>query len=490
MEKHINEQNIPGTFLSLFPVILLLILFSLSIYIFGSSCSSGPNQIILLLGTATVFAIGIFSGQRYDDIEKAMIKGVSNFIPAILILLLIGSLIGIWFLCGTVPTLVYYGIKIMHPTFFYPSVAVICALTSCCIGSSWNTGATIGVASLGISQALGMDPAITAGAVISGSYFGDKMSPLSETTNLASASGNVPLFKHIRNMVYTTIPSIITSVVIFAVIGLLTAKDHVKPVDADFTTRIAELFNTSIFTVFPLVVLIFCARKKYPTLVTIFAGIFAGILTALVFQNKTVAMILNSDESVLNTLKTIWNVSYQGLSLNTGSETVNSLFSGGGMNSMLNVMFIMLTAMCFGSVMEYTGCLKVIMRLFIKTTTSSARLIISTLFTCFGVVLISGEQALGIILPGRMYASIYQKHNLNGSVLTRTLEDGATITSVLVPWTTCGVFFSEVLGISTLDYLPYCFFNLINPCLAVLFAVFGIKIFKISEQENQAEKTV
>lgn len=157
---------------------------------------------------------------------------------------------------------------------------------------------------------------------------------------------------------------------------------------------------------------------------------------------------------------------------------------------MLNVMFIMLTAMCFGSVMEYTGCLKVIMRLFIKTTTSSARLIISTLFTCFGVVLISGEQALGIILPGRMYASIYQKHNLNGSVLTRTLEDGATITSVLVPWTTCGVFFSEVLGISTLDYLPYCFFNLINPCLAVLFAVFGIKIFKISEQENQAEKTV
>ena len=473
----------PGIFLSLLPVILLLAMFSVSIYTFGSYCSGGPNQIILLAGTALVIFIGMICGRSYRDLEKAMAQGISSFIPAIIILLLIGSLIGIWFLCGTVPTLVYYGTRIISPLFFYPSVAVICAVTSSCIGSSWNTGATVGVACMGICVTLGMDPAVTAGAVISGSYFGDKMSPLSETTNLASSSAEVSLFKHIHNMLYTTIPSIIIAVLIYAVIGFVSYSDNGVTVNTEFAGKIGELFNTNPLTILPLVILFYCTRKKYPTLITLFAGILSGIVIALIFQGPTVAAVFSGDESVLNTLKSLWKVSYGGLELHTENETINSLFSGGGMNGMLNVIFIIIAAMSFGSVMECTGCLNTLINLFIRNTLSSARLVISTLFTCLGVVLISGEQTMGIILPGRMFAPVYIRHKLDASVLTRTLEDGATITSVLIPWTTCGVFFTSVLGISTLDYLPYCFFNLINPVVAVIYALCGIKIIKLDPEE-------
>lgn len=478
-----NEQNTqqPNIVLSFLPVVILLLLFALSILTFGDECSSGPNQVVLLIGTAIVFIIAILSGQKYQQLEQDLIKGISNFIPACIILLLIGSLIAIWFLCGTVPTLIYYGVQIMNPTFFYPSVVIICALSSISIGSSWNTGATLGVACVGIAQALGLDLAITVGAVISGAYFGDKMSPLSETTNLASASGNVPLFKHIKNMIYTTIPSIVLATILFLIIGLVTveAKDHA--IDLSFINKIKEIFSINIFTLTPLVVLIYCARKRLPTLISIFIGIAVGIAIALIFQNETISKIWNADQSIWLSLKALWQVSYAGLSIHTDHETINKLLSGGGMNSMLNVVFIILSAMCFGTAMESSGCLDRIMKLMIKASTSASKLIISTLLTCFGVVVISGEQTMGIILPGRMYASIYQKHDLDGSVLTRTLEDGATITSVLIPWTTCGVFFSEILGINTLEYLPYCFFNIINPILAIIYAILGIKIFKIND---------
>ncbi len=480
-----NIEKAPNFFLSLIPVAFLLFFLGLSIYNFGDNCSSGPNQIVLFASTVVVFIVAMISKQRYEDLEKGMIHGITSTIPACLILLFVGILIGIWFVSGTVSTMIYIGMNLLNVKIFYACVAFVCAIISMCIGSSWNTAATVGIAFLGISKILGLDPVITTGAIISGSYFGDKMSPLSETTNLASAVSVVNIFAHIKSMMWTTIPSITIAIIAFAIIGFSSETKSTNVDTESIKNLLSSTFNISLWCLIPIVILVYLAIKKYPPIFTIFVGIISGLLVALIFQYDAITSIFNTDGSFLENTKALWTITYDGLTLHTDNKTFNDLLSGGGMFSMLNVVLLILSAMCFGSVMEYSGCLYRIMTVVLKLTNSAGKLVLATLFTCLGVNLISGEQCMGVILPGKMYLSMYKEMKIAPTVMSRSLEDGATITSVLIPWSTCGVFFSDIMGISTLEYMPYCLFNITNFCLAVIFALLGIRIVRLKEHRNE-----
>lgn len=469
-------KNSPNLFLSLIPVVFLFILLAFSVYCFGDDCVSGPNQMVLFASTFAVFIVSILAGRKYTELEKGMIQGIAETLPACLILLFVGVLISVWFVSGTMPTMIYYGMNLINARVFYPCAAIVCALVSMCIGSSWNTAATVGIAAMGIAKALGLDPVITAGAVISGSYFGDKMSPLSETTNLASAVSQVNLFDHIRGMTFTTVPSIIISVIMFAAAGLR-AQPAAESIDNEsFRDMLQSSFNISPWCLLPLAVLIYFAVKRYPPIFTILAGIVSGLAAAVIFQFDSITGILGTDGSFPENIRALWLVTYDGLRLNTGNEAFNALLSGGGMSGMFNTVILMIAAMSFGSAMECSGCLRRIMSVVVRFINSAGRLVQATVLTAFGINAISGEQCMSVILPGRMYAEIYDDMKIAPTVMSRSLEDGGTITSVLIPWSTCGVYFSGIMGISTLDYLPYCFFNLVNVGLAVIFAVFGLGI--------------
>lgn len=476
-----NIEKAPNIFLALLPVVFLLSFLGLSIYTFGDDCSSGPNQIVLFAGTVVVFIVALLSRQNYTDLEKGMIHGISTTIPACLILLFVGILIGVWFISGTVPTMIYIGMHLINEKIFYACVALVCSLVSMCVGSSWNTAATVGIAFMGISAILGLDPVITAGAVISGAYFGDKMSPLSETTNLASAVSSVNIFTHIRSMMWTTIPSVLIAIAGFAVIGLFSAPADRGIENEAMEKMLLSTFNVSGWCLIPLFILIYLAVRRHPPILTIFAGIISGLIVAVIFQYDSITGIFNTDGSVMQNMKALWIITYNGLKLNTANAEFNDLLSGGGMYGMLGTVLLILAAMCFGSAMEYSGCLHSIMSVVVRFTTTAGRLVITTVLTGLGVNLISGEQCMGVILPGKMFQGLYAEMRINHSVLSRSLEDGATITSVLIPWSTCGVYFSGVLGISTLDYLPYCFFNLTNFVLALIFASLGIRITRVEE---------
>jgi NhaC family Na+:H+ antiporter len=483
-----EQKNTPNLFLSLIPLVFLFSLLGLSLYCFGDDCVSGPNQIALFASTIVVFIVSIISGQKYRDLENGMIKGISITLPACLILLFVGALIGVWFISGTIPTMIYFGMNLLHAKVFYPCVAIVCAVVSMCIGSSWNTAATIGIACLGISQGLGLNPLITAGAVISGSYFGDKMSPLSGTTNIASAVSQVNLFSHIKSMTTTTIPSIIISVIMFAVVGLITEPDTGKDSigNESFRNILNNSFNISLWCILPLAILLYLAVKRTHSIFTICAGIIAGLVIAVIFQYDSITRLLHTDGSVLENIKSLWQITYNGLNLETGNKNFDTLLSGGGMARMLNTVILMFATMSFGSVMECSGCLGRIMSEAVLFINSAGKLVLATVFSAIGINAISGEQSMSVILPGRMYVDLYKNMKIAPTVLSRSLEDGGTITSVLIPWSTCGVYFSGLLKISTLDYLPYCFFNLVNVGMAVLFALLGIGIVKAKDTNQNA----
>ncbi|GAW96217.1 MULTISPECIES: Na+/H+ antiporter NhaC [Colwellia] len=484
--SELNQNKKPTMLDAFIPVITLIALLTLAVTYFGDSSSYGPNQIALLISMGVAVVIGIKNGYNWHELEKAIIHGISLSLGAILILFAVGSLIGTWLLSGTVPTMIYYGLMILDPAWFYAAACVMCAVVSMSIGSSWTTAATIGVALIGIAQGLGLSPAITAGAVISGAYFGDKISPLSETTNLAPAIAGSELFAHIRYMFWTTMPSIATALIIFLFLGFNeTTSSNDQSIDL-LSQQLSEQFNLSLFNLVPLLVLLVLAIKKVPAFPAVAIGALVGGLWAVIFQQELILRLANGETNVLTAnIIVVWTAFFDGVSIETGNSELNDLLSGGGMSSMLNTVWLIMCALSFGAVLEHLGMLKKFVDVILASAKSTGSLIASTVATCIGTNLLTADQYMAIVMPGRMYKDEYEKRGLDPLVLSRTLEDAGTITSPLIPWNTCAVYMSGVLMVSPLDYMFYCFFNWINPILAVVYGFIGFNIKTLSKKVSQ-----
>lgn len=462
---------------ALIPIVILVALLAMSVAWFGADSSYGPNQIVLLLVSGIACIIGLKNGLKWQALEQAMINGISLSMGAIFILLAVGSLIGTWLMSGTVPTLIYFGLQILSPDWFYAAACLLSAIVAMSIGSSWTTAATVGVALMGIANGIGASPAIAAGAVISGAYFGDKVSPLSETTNLAPAVAGSNLFEHIRHMLWTTVPSFIIAMVLFTFLGFTEDRSGGSVSVGNVQEIILSTYDVSLLHLIPLVALITMAVKKVPAFPAIFIGALIGALWAALFQQELLTQVAGGSDWVAQ-VKVIWRAMFDGFSVSTGDATMDSLLSGGGMSGMLNTTWLIMTALMFGSVMEKVGLLAVFVQSILKAAKSTGSLITSTIATAFGTNLITADQYMSIVMPGRMYKEEYERRGLHNVNLSRALEDGGTITSAMIPWNTCGAYMAGVLLVSPLDYWQFAFFNLINPLLAIAFAYLGIKVLK------------
>lgn len=462
---------------ALIPVLVLVALLALSVSIFGSDSSYGPNQIVLMLTAGIACIIGLKNGYKWQELEEAMIHGISVSMGAIFILLAVGSLIGTWLLAGTVPTLIYFGLQILNPDWFYAAACLLSAIVAMSIGSSWTTAATVGVALMGIANGIGASPAIAAGAVISGAYFGDKISPLSETTNLAPAVAGSNLFEHIRHMLWTTVPSFVIAMILFTILGLTEERTANQVNIGNVNDIILSTYDVSALHLIPLVILIVMAVKKVPAFPAIFIGALIGGVWSAIFQPELIQNIAGNS-SLTGYISVIWKTMFDGFAVDTGDSVMNDLLSGGGMSSMLNTTWLIMTALIFGSVMEKVGLLQVFVHNILKAAKSTGSLITSTIFTSFGTNVITADQYMAIVMPGRMFKEEYERRGLANVNLSRALEDGGTITSALIPWNTCGAYMAGVLLVSPLEYWQFAFFNLLNPIIAITFAYLGFKVVK------------
>lgn len=473
-----NTKKEASLFEAVIPVIFLIILLSINVSIFGDSALDGSNQIVLILSAAVAALIAMRMGYDWTTLQDGIVRSISSAMSSMLILLLIGSLAGTWLLSGIVPAMIYYGLQILNPTIFLFAACVVCAVVSMATGSSWTTAATVGIALIGIGKALGLSEGIVAGAILSGAYFGDKMSPLSDTTNLAPAMAGADLFTHIRYMAYTTVPSFSITLIIFLIVGFTQNVSGDISETAAILSAIDARFNINPFLfIVPIVVVIMIVRKV-PALPALLAGTLLGGLFAVLFQPHLVAEIGGSATATgffIGIMKSL----YGSITIMTDNEMVNELLSAGGMAGMLKTIWLILSAMVFGGIMESAGFLKRIAAAIISKINSTGSLISSTIGTCFFFNVTASDQYLAIVVPGRMYADIYREKGLAPENLSRSLEDSGTVTSVLIPWNTCGAYHSTVLGVSTFAYAPYCFFNIISPFMSITFAYAGIKIKKL-----------
>ena len=484
-----EEQKIPRPVVAVIPVVVLIGLLGVSLALFGSDSLSGGSQMALLLGTAVCVLIStVFYRVPWKTFERQMAKTMGNIFVTLLILLSVGMLAGSWMISGVVPTLIYYGVQILSPQYFLMTACVICSLVSLLSGSSWTTIATLGVALLAVGDALGISQAWTAGAIISGAYFGDKMSPLSDTTILASSTTRVDIFKHIRYMMHTTVPALLVSLLIFFFAGLGHDSDTSLHIER-YTTGLASSFHISLWTlVVPLLTGVLIARRV-PSLIVLFvSSILAGIL-ALVLQPHILVTI--ADDATLSTAAALTKglaiTFYGATAVDTGFPALNELVSTGGMAGMLNTIWLIICAMCFGAAMVASGMIVSITRCIIRFVRTRFSTVASTVFTGLLLNLTTGDQFISIVLTADMFKDVYDKQGYEARLLSRTTEDAVTVTSVLVPWNTCGMTQATVLGVPTLTYLPYCFFNLLCPCMTLLIAALGWRIKRHTSQETGAE---
>lgn len=477
--QQIREPSFLDSFI---PLIALILMLGSAVYLFSDNSSYGPNQIALMLSMGIAILIGLKNGYKWHDIEEAIVKGISLSLGAVLILLTVGALIGTWLLSGTVPTLIYYGLQIIDPSWFYAAACVVCGIVAMSIGSSWTTAATVGVAFIGIANGFDMSTSVTAGAVISGAYFGDKLSPLSETTNLAPAVAGSELFSHIRYMLYTTVPSIIIALILFLVIGFNHSSAEVGDTASIETLSniLQSTYNISALNLVPLLFLLALAYKKMPAFPAVAIGAIIGAVWAAIFQQELIStMMAEGTEGTKGAIMVIWTAFFDGVVVKTGNGEIDDLLSRGGMSSMLNTIWLVMCALSFGAVLEKLGMLKKFVQSILAAAKSIGSLIASTVATCIGTNFITADQYMAIVMPGRMYKEEYERRGLDPLVLSRTLEDSGTITSPLIPWNTCGAFMFGALALTSYDYIFYCFFNLINPVLAIIYAYAGFKIKKL-----------
>lgn len=473
----------PSMIDALIPLVSLVVMLTASVAYFSDNSSFGPNQIALLLAMGIAIIIGLKNGYQWAGIEKSIVKGISISLGALLILLTVGALIGTWLLSGTVPTMIYYGLQLINPSWFYAACCIVCGIVAMSIGSSWTTAATVGVAFIGISNGFDMSTAVTAGAVISGAYFGDKLSPLSETTNLAPAVAGSELFDHIRYMLWTTVPSITITLILFLIIGFNHSSSHIENTGSieTLTSTLEATYDISIVNLVPLLILLILAFKKMPAFPAVAIGAIIGAIWSAIFQQDLILTM--AKEGMSNStayITVIWTAFFDGIVVNTGNLEIDKLLSRGGMSSMLNTIWLVMCALSFGSVLEHLGMLKKFVETILRTAKSIGSLITSTIMTCIGTNLITADQYMAIVMPGRMFKEEYQRRGLHPTVLSRTLEDSGTITSPLIPWNTCGAFMFGALALTSYDYIFYCFFNLINPIIAIMYAYTGFKIKKLT----------
>ena len=462
------------------PIVVLIIMLSFSVYLYGDDSSYGANQIALILSACIAAIIAIKNGYTWKEVETGIVKGIGMGMSAILILLAVGALIGTLIMSGTVPAMIYYGLNILSPSIFYFTACVICAIASLSIGSSWTVAGTLGVALMGIATGLGLSPAVTAGAIISGAYFGDKMSPLSDTTNLAPAIAGTDLFSHIRHMVWTTGPSLVIALIIFLIMGLNSNAEGNADGLALIQSTLQNTFNITAISFVPIVVIFILAYKKMPAFPTILIGALLAGLFSIILQPKVVSTFVNEPElsNSLTMLSGVWTALHSGFVLESGVPMVDDLLTRGGMASMLNTIWLVVCALTFGAVLETAQLLNKIVEKVLTFANSTGSLIITTIATCIGINIIAADQYISIVLPGRMYRAEFKRRKLAARNLSRALEDSGTITSPLIPWNTCGAYMSASLGIATFSYLPFCFFNLANPIIAIIYALLRIKIIR------------
>ena len=483
-----NNTREPTLWEALIPIIFLIILLFFNVFfVFKDAALDGSNQIILLLSAAVTALIGIRLGVTWETLSDGMVKSIGAAMPSILILLLIGSLAGTWLLSGIVPAMIYYGLYVLNPTIFLFAACLVCAIVSLATGSSWSTVATIGVALLGIGKTLGISEGLIGGAIISGAYFGDKMSPLSDTTNLAPAMVGIDLFTHIRYMVLTTTPSMLITLALFTGIGFF--NETAAPIGGvgEVQAAIQSSFHISGWLFIVPVVVIFMIVRKVPALPALLAGTLLGGLFAIIFQPQAIEAVGGGTDAI-STYIAVMKAMYTDISITTTNDMVNNLLSTGGMAGMLYTVWLILSAMVFGGVMEATGMLERITRSIIRLAHSTGSLIASTVGTCIFFNLTASDQYLAIVVPGRMYAKTYRERGLKPQNLSRTLEDSGTVTSVLVPWNTCGATQAQVLGVATMAYAPYAFFCIISPLMTMLYGYLGIKIAYEEPKEKEIEE--
>lgn len=473
-----------GLWPALIPVFALIIMLAFNVFVFGDDSLSGSNQFVLLLGGAVAAIVGYFNDVEYDKMIDEVAGNIQSTAGAILILLMVGALAGTWLISGIIPTMIYYGLQILNPSIFLAACVIICAVISVATGSSWTTSATVGIALIGIAEALGISVGMTAGAILSGAYFGDKLSPLSDTTNLAPAMAGTDLFTHIRYMTLTTVPTILITLIIFIIIGL--------NLDTSGTTDTSAILNSieNSFTITPWLflvpaVVIALIVKKTSPLIALLIGTLLGAAAALVFQPGIVVQIAGTNNlDFISGYRGVMQAITVDTSVETDNENLNDLFSSGGMAGMLGTIWLIICAMVFGGIMEAIGALARISKALLNLFHTTFGLFASTVFSCLALNATASDQYLAIVVPGKMFAKAYRDKGLAPENLSRALEDSGTVTSVLIPWNTCGAYHSGVLGVPTLSYAGYAFFNYLSPFMTLLFAAFGIKIKQLSESNK------
>ena len=463
---------------ALLPLFFLVVLLSYNVIIYGDDALNGSNQFILLIGGAIAAIIGFKKRISYDSMLEKIADNLKSVTGALLILLFVGALSGTWLISGIIPAMIYYGLQILHPSIFLPACIVICAIISISTGSSWTTSATVGIALIGIGSVLKIPLGMVAGAIISGAYFGDKLSPLSDTTNLAPAMAGGELFDHIKYMTYTTVPSILFTLIVFSILNL-TQNYNVLPDTGDLLGAIKEKFTINFWLFLVPITVIILIVKKTPPLVALLVGTLMGALFAIFFQPQILLDITGS--KTLNSkiaYKAILDAISVSTQVNTSNAILNDLFISGGMKGMLDTIWLIICAMVFGGVMDAIGALKVISNALLSWAKNTFQLFASTVASCLAINLTASDQYLSIVIPGKMFSKAYEERNLAPENLSRTLEDSGTVTSVLIPWNTCGAYQSGVLGVSVLEYFFFAIFNWLSPLMTLIYAALSIRIAK------------
>jgi len=458
---------------ALIPIVSLIGLVATSYFLFGDAGALGPNQIALVVATMIAVVIGWRAGYTLEQLQEAAVHSVSSGISAMFILLAVGSLIGTWAMSGTIVAMVYYGLHLLHPNYFYVTAALICAVVSMSIGSSWTVVGTIGIGLMGIAENMGLNPAISAGAIISGAYFGDKSSPLSDSVNLAAVAVDAGLYDHIKNALWTSVPSICLALLFFWFLG--------SPGDFDASEKIEAIkqsFNVSLVLFVPLLIVVALAVLKYPPFTAIFVGAVAGgVLAAVVAPDRVIAYA-GAEELPrgLGLLKGVWLALADGYKSSTGNDAIDRLVTRGGMASMLGTVWLIITALAFGGVVEKAGVLERLMTPVIAAAKSTGTLVAYLVGSVIATNVVTADQYIAIVLPGRMFKGAFQARGLAPVALSRAIGDSGTTTSALVPWNSCGAYMAATLGVATLSYAPFAFFNILAPIITVASAYAGYRM--------------
>ena len=466
--------------IAILPLIFLVTLLSFNLYanvfIYDADPLAGSSQFILILSGAFAAMIGNLYNVSYKDVVNSISNSIKSVTPALIILLWVGALAGTWMISGIIPSMVYYGLKILDPNIFLPACIIICSIISVATGSSWTTSATVGIALVGIGKALEIPAGMVGGAVIAGAYFGDKLSPLSDTTNLAAAVSKVDLFKHIKYLTYTTIPSISITLIVFIILGINQSSSGVTD-NSFLINTIENTFNISlILFIVPIIVLIMIV-KKTPPIKALTVGTLLGALFAILFQPQIINELSDSsNSSIIASYKVLIDTITSDVSITTESEILNELFSTGGMIGMLNTIFLVMATMIFGGSMDAIGAIKSISKALLNLADNIFKLFASTVASCLALNLTASDQYLSIVVSGKMFEKAFEDKGLAPENLSRTLEDSATVTSALIPWNSCGAYHSSVLGVSVGEYFIYAIFNWISPFMTLIYAVLRIKI--------------